>query len=81
MSTARQFHVKNQFIISDEKGETFQSYNTIIATNNGGKITLDRDKWDCSKTTGKYRNLFLGECKAETEKKIKSGEYALADLN
>ena len=45
------------------------------------RISLDRDYWDYSKTTGKYRNLFLGESKAETEKKIKSGEYQLVDLN
>lgn len=41
----------------------------------------DRDKWDYYRTTGKYRNLFLGETKAETEKKIKAGIYALDDLN
>ena len=44
-------------------------------------ITLDETYWDYSKTTGKYRNQFLGETKAETEKKIKSGEYQLVDLN
>jgi hypothetical protein len=32
-------------------------------------------------TTGKYRNQFLGETKKDTEAKIKSGEYILADLN
>jgi len=30
---------------------------------------------------GKYRNEFLREGIADTRKKIKSGEYALADLN
>ena len=45
------------------------------------KLYLDREKWDYSKTTGKYRNQFLGETKAETQKKIDSGEYMLADLN
>ena len=42
---------------------------------------LDKTYWDYSTTTGKYRNQFLGETKKETEKKIKSGEYALVDLN
>ena len=42
---------------------------------------LDKNKWDYSTTTGKYRNQFLGETKKETEKKIESGEYALVDLN
>ena len=62
----------------------FQSYKSIIARKCdywASKIKLDRNKWDCSRTTGKYRNIFLGETKKETEKKIKSGEYILADLN
>lgn len=42
---------------------------------------LDKNKWDYSTTTEKYRNQFLGETKKETEAKIKSGEYALVDLN
>jgi hypothetical protein len=45
------------------------------------RIRLDETYWDYSKTTGKYRNLFLGETKSETEKKIKSGEYILTNLN
>ena len=74
--------VRNQFIIEGDDGsETFQSYSSVIAVNNHGKITLDRDKWDYSTTTGKYRNIFLMEKKADTERKIKSGEYTLADLN
>ena len=74
--------VKNQFIIRTEDGVYFQSYNSIIAfCDKKGKITLDADKWDFSVTTGKYRNQFLSETKAETEKKIKTGVYTLADLN
>lgn len=77
-----QFYAKNQFLLTDNEGNTyFQSYSSVIAKDEKGKITLDRDKWDYSKTTGKYRNLFLGETKAETEKKIKAGIYALDDLN
>ncbi len=44
-------------------------------------IYLDTDKWDYSITTGRYRNIFLGETKAETQKMIDSGEYILIDLN
>jgi hypothetical protein len=78
--------VKNQFYIEDDKGrKIFQSYESIIAIveHKKGKqvITLDRSKWDYSKTTGKYRNLFLGETRKETEKKIKEGLYKLAELN
>lgn len=81
--------VPNQFIITlyDENGimhEYFQSYKSIIALNVYGKepkTYLDEHYWDYSTTTGKYRNQFLGEDKAETMRKIKSGEYLLANLN
>ena len=86
--------VKNQFIITEEgrgalgnfsKRETFQSYSSVIAIKtfwpDGVKIEIDANKWDYSRTTGKYRNIFLGESKKETEKKIKAGVYILADLN
>lgn len=86
--------VPNQFIITDEgrgalgnflKREVFQSYDSVIVEKiiweNETRITLDVNYWDYSTTTGKYRNLFLGEDKATTEKKIKSGVYTLADLN
>lgn len=74
--------VANQLIIQTEKGLYFQSYNTVIAFKPvSGPIVLDRDSWDYSVTTGKYRNQFLREKKAETEAKIKSGEYELQDLN
>lgn len=66
----------------------FQSYGTVIAKRDrfrtgvkNRQIWLDRDKWDCSRTVDKYRNIFLGETKAETLKKIKSGEYILINLN
>ncbi len=73
--------VANQFEIYGDNGETyFQSYNTIIAKITNGKTYLDHD-WDYSVTTGKYRNQFLGETKKETERKIKSGEYIITDLN
>jgi len=85
--------VANQFIIEYDSGitcwEYFQSYDSIIVKrycglyNNGSfpKTQLDVNKWDYSITTGRYRNQFLGETKAETQKKIDSGEYELVDLN
>ena len=74
--------VPNQLKIYTEQGKYFQSYNTIIAFRPiHGKVQLDRNKWDYSTTTGKYRNQFLGEGIAETRKKIASGEYELVDLN
>ncbi len=77
--------VANQFIIIDDDGSMFfQSYDSIIVKKewiDREKIYLDSYYWDYSVTTGKYRNQFLGENKAETQRKIDSGEYILTDLN
>lgn len=79
--------VPNQFIIETSEGTYFQSYNSIIVfvpargNTQYGSLALDENYWDYSRTTGKYRNMFLNETKNETEAKIKSGEYKLADLN
>ena len=81
MTSARGNTVPNQFIITDNGDEYFQSYRSIIAKRSKGKIYLDDYFWDYSVTTGKYRNEFLGEGIAETRKKIASGEYVLTNLN
>lgn len=82
MESSRGNTVPNQFIIWADDGKYFQSYQSVIAFRDlSGQITLDENKWDYSKTTGKYRNQFLNETKKETEAKIKSGEYKLDDLN
>jgi len=72
-----QFHVKNQFVISDNGNTYFQSYNSIIVKRDiNNKITLGND-WNYSKTTNKYRNMFLEETTKETEKKIADGIYKI----
>ena len=77
--------VANQFIINDDNGNVFfQSYKSVIAKKPlevWNKIELDKKCWNYSNTTGKYRNMFLGETIKDTRKKIKSGEYKLTDLN
>ena len=42
---------------------------------------LDKNYWNYSTTTGKYRNIFLGEDRKETERKINAGTYKLVNLN
>ena len=79
--------VANQFIITDEdNGHTyFQSYNSIIVKKYVGQTQqhtfLDQKYWNYSNTTGKYRNIFLGETIKDTRAKIKNGTYILTDLN
>lgn len=73
--------VANQFIVRTENATYFQSYQTVIVCHIDGQTYLDENSWDYSTTTGKYRNKFLGETKKETEAKIKTGEYILANLN
>ena len=73
--------IATQFVIYTDTGSIFQSYNSTIVKLDSGKTYLDINKWDYSKTTGKYRNIFLNETKKDTEAKIKSGQYILTDLN
>ena len=74
--------IPNQFVIVTPEGDYFQSYNSVIAfINNEGRVFLDRNKWDYSTTPGKYRNIFLGENKKLTEKRINNNNYVLIDLN
>ena len=78
MRSARGKKVPNQSVVTTEKGTYFQSYNSVIAFIPAGpeKIQLG-PKWDYSQTTGKYRNQFLRETKAETQRKLDNGEYLL----
>lgn len=76
--------IANQFEITSSDGRYFQSYDSIIVfiPNDRSKpIQLDEAYWDYSKTTSKYRNIFLGEDKKTTEKKIQEGKYILTNLN
>lgn len=73
--------IANQFQVQTENAVYFQSYNSMIVKIEDGQTYLDSTFWDYSKTTGKYRNIFLGEDKKETEKKIKAGIYILTNLN
>jgi hypothetical protein len=72
---------KNQFVIINGNEELFQSYNSVIAKKTNNKIYLDENLWNYSKTTSKYRCIFLGEKTKETEKKIENGTYILTNLN
>ena len=82
MTSTKGNKIANQFKIFTNEGVYFQSYSTVIAFRPlFGKIQLDENAWDYSRTTAKYRNIFLRETKAETLRKIKSGEYLLVDLN
>lgn len=69
--------VKNQFLVESEKGELYQSYNSAIALRDNDGVVHLSEHWDYSKTTSKYRNLFLGETTVETKQKVASGEYKL----
>lgn len=55
--------IANQFEVKDYQTNTvyFQSYESIIAKIQDGKITVDPDYWDYSKTTSKYLNIFFDD--------------------
>ena len=76
--------VANQFKITMQNGlEVFQSYETIICIKDprNNEIYLDKNAWDYSNTTSRYRKLYLNEDTKTTKDKIKKGIYILEDLN
>ena len=75
-------NVANQFEILTDKARFFQSYNSIIAkVDNDNNITLDSHYWDYSRTTSKYRNMFLNMSTDDIKKDIKLGNIKLDNLN
>lgn len=81
LTSANGNEVANQFEIIDNGKRIFQSYQSVICVIENDVVTLDEYYWNYSRTTSKYRNIFLGEDTKETERKIKEGIYKLANLN
>lgn len=84
--------VANQFVIMDNEHNAvwFQSYASMIARidNSNGILFLDKNKWDYSVTTAKYRNAFVATyfnskyASAEGIKEgIKDGKIIMTELN
>lgn len=82
--------VANQFVITDNEHNAvwFQSYASVIALVNNGVLLLDKNKWDYSRTTAKYRNAFVAAyynskyASAEGIKEgIKEGKIIMTELN
>ena len=84
MISAHGNDVPNQFVITNDNHDAyFQSYVSIVARkiDATGKVELDVNKWNYSRTTSRYLALFLGVPTIEIKKKVASGEYPLVDLN
>ena len=75
--------VPNQFTIENGNKTVFQSYNTIIAIKENGKVILDSNALEYSATTLKYLKQFLNtnESKKSLYEKIENGFYTTSDLN
>ncbi len=75
--------IDQEIVRSKRSGNvSFYSYKTeIVRINKEGVVILDKKYWDYSKTTSKYRNMFLGEDTKTIKKKIADGTYKLRSLN
>lgn len=81
--------VANQFKIYTKKGVYFQSYSTIIAFKPHdfkGKLKLDKNYWDYSRTTLKYLYDFISinhrhRSKKNILKLIQNKDIILTNLN
>ena len=73
----------NQFNIQTNKGNYFQSYQTIIAFQDRyGNTPVLSSAWDCSATTLKHLKLFLctSLSKKEIQKRIDAGSIIVTDI-
>ena len=75
--------VSDQYVFIHNGNRYFQSYDNIIAQidQNNGAITLDEKYYDKSKTTAKYRNMFLDMSTSKMKKLIKNEVITLGKLN
>lgn len=73
--------IANQFIIEHEGAIYFQSYQTIIAKKEAGKITIDTNAENYSRTTSKYLYQFLGTNRKNLLQDVKAGRIIRANLN
>lgn len=84
LTSSRGKKIANQFIIKTDKGQFFQSYESIIAFKPNDQkepILLDCKYWNYSSTTNKYRNQFL-KCESKDIKKMtKDGNIIFVNLN
>lgn len=81
MSNSTGREVANQFIIEHEGKVYFQSYNTIIAMKQAGKITIDTNAENYSRTTSKYLYQFLNTDRKSLLQDVKTGRIIRANLN
>ena len=75
-------YAPNHLIIYTEHGKALQSYDSVIVFvpyDEGGVIYLGQH-WDYSRTTGKYRNRFLGMDKQMILDRIKDGRAVIKAL-
>ena len=73
--------VSNQFIIEDGGKVYFQSYSTIIAMKQAGKIIIDTNAENYSKTTSKYLYQFLNTDRKSLLQAVKDGRILRENLN
>ena len=84
LTSSRGKKIVNQFIITNEEGQFFQSYESIIAFKPNDPmqpIKLDCKYWNYSSTTSKYRNLFLNCETKDIKQMTKNGDLIFTNLN
>ena len=74
---------KNQIVVSFTDGsEVFNSYGkNIVEYSKGGRIYFDKNYWDFSTTTSKWRNKYMGVDSKWVKDAIKNGIVKFKDLN
>jgi len=80
ITSSRGNYIPNQFILDFTGGSLFQSYNsTIVVKLKTTNIYYLGCDWKYSKTTGKYRNLFLCNELKDVKADLKTGKAVLIE--
>ena len=87
MKSNRGRTIPNQYVIKLDNCDVFQSYETVIAirdydyVNGKYEVYLNKQYYNYSRTTSRYRNKYLGLTTKEIEQKIKAKEFVLITHN
>ena len=81
MKSNKERTVPNQYVIRLNNCSVFQSYATVIAIHDYDldEVYLNKEYYNYSKTTSRYRNKYLGLNTKQIEQKIKSKEFVLVN--
>jgi hypothetical protein len=82
-SATRKPVANHQILVDNTTGCIYlQSYDSIVCMfDSANRVFLNRDIHNCSRTTTKYRNMFLNRTTKQIDEQIANGTIKVIDFN